>query len=252
MKTATSVSQPDTAASQRSWSRRRFLQASALAGLAAPAFSSRAQSGVSPNGKLNHACIGVGGMGWNDLHCFLSHKRVEIVALCDVDAHNLDKAAKEVPGARRYSDWRELLAKEGNRIDSVNAAVPDHTHFSIAYSAISKGKHTYCQKPLCHDVREVRALTEQAVRKGVVTQLGTQIAASIHDRTAVLWMKEGRVGKIKHAYLCANRPHAVEDYRLPGPRPAAGQPCPDYLNWDLWLGTAPVRPYVPEIYHQTK
>ncbi len=191
-------------------------------------------------------------MGWNDLHSFLSHKRVQIVALCDVDANTLDKAAKEVPGARLYSDWRELLAKEGDRVDSVNAAVPDHTHFSIAYRAISRGKHVYCQKPLCHDVLEVRTLTEHAVRKGVITQLGTQFASNIHERTAVLWLKEGRIGKIQHAYLCSNRPGAVEDYRLKGPRPATGQECPKHLNWELWLGSAPVRPYVPDIYHPTK
>jgi predicted dehydrogenase len=234
------------------WSRRRFLQAAALAGAAGPFFLSRSQAGVSANGKLNHACIGVGGMGWNDLHSILSHKQVQIVALCDVDANTLARAAKEVPGARLYSDWRELLAKEENQVDSVNAAVPDHTHFSIAYSAVGKGKHVYCQKPLCHDVLEVRALTELAANKGVVTQLGTQFASSIHERTAVQWLKEGRIGQVQHAYLCSNRPGAVENYRLKGPRPATGQECPKHLDWELWLGSAPVRPYAPDIYHPTK
>src|SRR5437899_8363900 len=127
----------------RQWSRRQFLQTATAAGLTAPFVLSGPNTHakpISPNGKLNHACIGVGGMGWNDLQNFLQHKRVQIVALCDVDANHLDKAAKAVPGARLYSDWRELLAKEGEQIDSVNAAVPDHTHFSIAYSAIQKGK----------------------------------------------------------------------------------------------------------------
>ena len=151
-------------------------------------------------------------MGWVDLHNFLDHKRVQIVALCDVDSNNLDKAAKEVPGARLYADWRELLQKEGDKIDSVNAAVPDHTHFSIAYSAIARGKHVYCQKPLCHDVAEVRTLTEAAIKHGVHTQLGTQVAATIHDRTGVQWLRDGRIGKVTHAYLCSNRPGAVEAY----------------------------------------
>ena len=255
MKTTPSLfsrGQPASACGARSWSRRRFLQTAALAGVAGPFFIGQTQAGVSPNGKLNHACIGVGGMGWGDLHSFLSHKRVEIVALCDVDADTLARAAKEVPGARLYSDWRELLAKEEGRVDSVNAAVPDHTHFSIANSAVAKGKHVYCQKPLCHDVLEVRALTELAVKKGVITQLGTQFAATIHQRTAVLWLREGRIGKIQHAYLCSNRPGAVEAYRLKGPRPATGQECPKRLNWELWLGSAPVRPYAPDIYHPTK
>jgi predicted dehydrogenase len=207
---------------------------------------------ISPNGKLNHACIGVGGMGWNDLQNFLQHKRVQVVALCDVDSNTLEKAAKAAPGARTYSDWRELLAKEGDKIDSVNVAVPDHMHFAIAWSAIEKGKHTYCQKPMCHDVAEVRELTQAAVKRGVITQLGTQVASSIHERTAVGWIREGKIGKIKHAYLCSNRPGAVQDYRLKGPRPAAGQPPPSSLNWELWNGTAPVRPYAPDIYHPTK
>src|SRR5690349_7181702 len=102
--------------SSANWSRRRFLQSSALASLAAPfILSTRAHASgklVSPNGNLQHASIGVGGMGWGDLQNFIQHKRVQIVALCDVDANNLDKAAKAVPGARLYSDWRELLQKE--------------------------------------------------------------------------------------------------------------------------------------------
>jgi predicted dehydrogenase len=191
-------------------------------------------------------------MGWGDLQNFLQHPKVEITALCDVDANNLDKAAKAVPRAKVYSDWRELLQKEGEQIDSVNVAVPDHMHFAIAYSAIQSGKHVYCQKPLCHDVAEVRALTQAAVRKGVITQLGTQVASTVHERTAVLWLQDGSIGKVTHAYLCSNRPGAIETYRLKGPRPAAGRPAPTTLNWDFWLGTAPVRPYAPDIYHPTK
>src|SRR5258708_9908510 len=242
-------------ATELRWSRRKFLKAGAVAGLGGPLMlrGATAQArGVSPNGKLNHACIGVGGMGWNDLQNFLQHKRVQVVAVCDVDSINLEKAAKAAPGARVYADWRELLAKEGDRIDSVNLAVPDHTHFAIAWSAVQNGKHTYCQKPMCHDVAEVRTLTQAAVAHGVISQLGTQVASTVHDRTGVTWLREGRIGKIKHAYLCSNRPGAVEAYRLKGPRPAAGQPPPAQLNWELWTGTAPVRPYAPEIYHQTK
>lgn len=191
-------------------------------------------------------------MGWNDLQNFLQHKRVEIVALCDVDANNLNNAAKAVPGARVYSDWRQMLRTEGDRIDSVNVAVPDHMHFAIAHSAIQRGKHVYCQKPLCHDVAEVRALTLAAVGQRVVTQLGTQVASSTHERTAVQWLREGRIGKVTHAYLCSNRPGAVEAYRLKGPRPETGQTPPASLDWNLWVGTAPMRPYTPDIYHPVK
>ncbi len=234
------------------FSRREFLRAAGLAGLTAPAVMRSSLHAASPNSKLNHASIGVGGMGWVDLQQFKSHPRVQIVAVCDVDANNLKKAAAFCPGARTYSDWRELIEKEGDQLDSVNVTVPDHMHFAIAFSAIQRGKHVYCQKPMCHDVAEIRALTEAAVKQGVVTQLGTQMAAGIGDRTTVALLKAGAIGKIKHAYLCANRPGAVENYRLVGPRPAPGQPSPATLQWDLWLGTAPTRPYAPEIYHQTK
>ncbi len=235
----------------RPFSRRRFLQTSASAVVAAP-FVSPSLRAASPNGKLNHACIGVGGMGWSDLQNFQQHPRTEIVALCDVDANNLKRAAAKVPGARTYTDWRELLAKEGDKIDSVNIAVPDHSHFPIAMTAIQRGKHVYCQKPMCHDVAEVRALTEAAVRRGIISQLGTQMASGIGDRTAVALLRAGAIGKIKHAYLCSNRPGAVENYRLVGPRPAQGQTPPPHLSWDLWVGTAPMRPYAPDIYHSTK
>jgi len=235
-----------------SLSRRKFIQTAATAAVAAP-FILRCTSGKSSPFKiLHHACIGVGGMmGGQDLQKFKEHPNVQIVALCDVDADNLKKASELLPQARTYSDWRELLEKEGDKIDSVNVTVPDHNHFSIAYSAIQKGKHVYCQKPMCHDVIEVRKLTEVAVKAGVITQLGTQVAASKGDRTGVQWIKEGAIGKVKHAYLCSNRPSANE-YRLEGPRPPEGQDPPATLNWNTWVGSAPMRPYAPDIYHIVK
>jgi predicted dehydrogenase len=232
--------------------RRHFLRSAAVAGLAAPWVADSGWGAASPNGQLHHACIGLGGMGVGDLQNFKSHPRLQIVALCDVDANTLQGTVKEVPGARLYRDWRELLEQEGDRIDSVNVTVPDHMHCAIAMAAIQRGKHVYCQKPMCHDVAEVRALTEAAVKKKVVTQLGTQMAAGTGDRTTVQLLRSGAIGKVKHAYLCSNRPGAVQDYRLPGPRPAQGQPPPPHLDWDHWIGTAPMRPYAPEIYHPTK
>lgn len=233
-------------------SRRRFLaQAGLMAGLAPWVGVSLGRAG-SPNGRLQHACVGVGGMGWNDLQNFLQHARTQVVALCDVDANALKRAAEAVPGARTYSDWREMLAQEGARIDSVNVAVPDHMHAAIAMAAVRRGKHVYCQKPLCHDVAEIRALTEAARKAGVVTQLGTQIASSVTDRSVVQLLRQGAIGKVRKLILCSNRPGAVRDYRLPGPRPTESVPPPGFLNWDLWLGTAPVRPYAPDIYHPMK
>ena len=227
-------------------SRRKFLLTAATAAIAAPLIL----ESCAPKAKLRHACIGVGGMmGLNDLQNFLSHPNVQIVAICDVDENFLKKALELVPDARTYSDWRELLKNEVNNIDSVNVTVPDHNHFAISYKAIEMGKHVYCQKPMCHDVAEVRLLTEASVKYKVKTQLGTQHASSQNDRRAVQLIKEGAIGKIKHAYLCSNRPGAVENYRPMGPRPAEGEEAPSSLNWDVWIGTAPMRQYVPKIYH---
>ncbi|HCO86280.1 MAG TPA: gfo/Idh/MocA family oxidoreductase [Arenibacter sp.] len=234
---------------KKSVSRRKFLDTITTAALVVPFLGNSAVSLALPKKKLRHASIGVGGMGGHDLKHFGQHPDLEVVAICDVDEQNLLKAAELFPGARKYKDWRDLLEKEHNNIDSVNVSVPDHNHFAIAYQAIQFGKHVYCQKPLCHDVAEVRKLTEAAVKAGVVTQLGTQHASGKGDRTAVQLIKDGIIGKIKHAYLCSNRPAAIERYRLPGPRPLKGSEVPSNLDWNLWIGTAPMRPYAPNIYH---
>ncbi|MDX9868958.1 MAG: Gfo/Idh/MocA family oxidoreductase, partial [Kiritimatiellia bacterium] len=237
----------------RSITRRDFLSVSGAS--AAAAFTGCATGAPRRTvqaATINHACIGVGGMGYNDLKNFLAHPRARITAICDVDRNHLDKAAALVPGARRYTDWREMLEKEGGRIDSVNASVPDHMHLPIALSALCAGKHVYCQKPLCHDVAECRLLAEAARRTGAVTQLGTQHASGAGDRMAVQWLREGVIGTVKNIILCSNRPGAIDDYRLVGPRPAQGEPPPAHLAWDLWLGTAPARDYAPAIYHPTK
>jgi predicted dehydrogenase len=237
---------------RRQLSRRNFLRTAGAATAVVWAPSIRLNA-ASPNSTLQHACIGVGGMGLGDLQSIGSHPKARIVALCDVDANHLEQATEKAPGARTYADWRELLAQEGDRIDSVNVTVPDHMHFPIALRAIQQGKHVYCQKPMCHDVAEVRTLTEAAIKSGVVTQLGTQMAAGAGDRTTVELLKSGAIGQVKHAYLCSNRPGAIEHYRLLGPRPASPAPAPPaHLNWDLWIGNAPMRPYAPDIYHPVK
>lgn len=234
-------------ASRPSTTRRHFLVGMGLAA-AFPGLIRAAGAGT----KVHHACIGVGGMGWGDLQNFKSHPDVEIIALCDVDAARLDRARKELPNARCYRDWRELLAREGDRVDSVNVTVPDHMHAAIGLAALRAGKHVYCQKPMCHDLAEVRAMNRVSAEKKLVTQLGTQAASGFGDRLAVHIMRQKMLGKVTRLVLCSNRPNAIETYRLPGPRPARGTTPPDFLDWDLWTGTAPVRDYAPEIYHPAK
>jgi predicted dehydrogenase len=230
--------------------RRNFASMSALgaAGLLAGCATTTARRRVSPNGKLCHACIGVNGMGGVDLDNFLSHPAVEIVALCDVDRNHLDQAGRKVPGARRYADWRELLAKEGDRIDSINVATPDHMHAAIELPAIRAGKHVFGQKPLAHDVAECRALALAVRRAGVVTQLGTQYASGLAHRIALGYFQAKAIGDVQRIIFTANRP-GIDSLRVAGPRPAHVAPAPAELDWDLWLGTAPERPFAPGIYH---
>ena len=201
---------------------------------------------IPANAKLQHACIGVGSMGGVDISNFKTHARTQIVALCDVDKDRLDKAAKEFPGARTYTDWRELLAKEGDRIDSVNVAVPDHNHTIIAVSAMRAGKHVYCQKPLCHEIVECRLMRDTARQMNVITQLGIQHSAGIGDRMAVQMHKNNVVGTVEHIYLFSNRKGIS---RIEVTRPTKADPVPATLDWEIWLGTAPYRPYAEKVYH---
>lgn len=225
-------------------SRRGFLRR-CCAGAAGPLIVPRLSLAQPPSGRLQHAAIGVGGMGWNDLNSIVNAGRVDVVALCDVDANNLEKAAAKFPKAKQYRDWRELLAQEAGRIDSVNVATPDHMHAPIAKSALDLGKHVYCQKPLTHEVFEARQLTLAARAAGVVTQMGIQIHAHIAYRMGAAMLRDGVIGKIRewHSWSasCTTPPclGVVE-----------GQDeVPATLDWDHWIGVAPMRPYKTEIYH---
>jgi len=230
--------------------RRNFLNTSlAMAGIMViPRHVLGGTGFTAPSDQLNKAIIGVGGMGRGHI----PYEDTRVVAICDVDKQQLNRAAALVPDAHCYTDWREMLIKEGNKIDSVNVTVPDHLHALISLSAIQAGKHVYCQKPLCHDVAECRTLAQAAKRSGLVTQLGTQHASGIGDRLGVQWLREGAVGKIQRIILCSNRPGAIDAYRLLGPRPTQKEQAPAHLAWDLWLGNAPVRAYAPSIYHPSK
>ncbi|MEW6073824.1 MAG: Gfo/Idh/MocA family oxidoreductase [Planctomycetota bacterium] len=229
-------------------SRRELLGGTAIAGFATVALP-RGSWRRSPNGKLQHAAIGVGGMGWADLNQIASHPEVEVVAICDVDLSRALAAIERFPGVRVYQDWRELFAQEGDRIDSVNVTVPDHMHAPIALTALRRRKHVYCQKPLTHDVHEARVLARAAVEAGVATQMGIQLSAESGDRTTVELLRAGAIGKVENVYLWSNKD--TWKYRPTGPRPAEEHPPHPGLAWEQWLGTAPVRPYVPEVYHPT-
>ncbi len=223
-------------------SRRQFLGNSGAAA-AALAFGPRLLYG-SPNGKLNLAVVGTSGMGGQDLHHLSDHPRLNVAALCDVDVNNLGQAAKNHPNAKTYRDWRKMLDEMSRDIDAVSVGIPDHMHAPVAMSAILRGKHVYCQKPLTHDLYEARKLTEAARRKKVATQMGIQIHSAKEYRTAVRILQDGAIGKVKEVHSWAGR---VWSYK--GDRPAGSDPVPAHLDWDLWIGTAPERPFKNEIYH---
>jgi len=228
--------------------RRGFLKRLAAAGALGPVLLG-AQARGQAGRKLRHASIGVGGMGNSDLGSISSHPDVQVVALCDVDAQRLAQAAKKHPGATCYRDWREMLQKEADHIDSVNVSTPDHTHASVTMTALRLGKHVYCQKPLCHDIHEAHQVTLEAARRpNQATQMGIQIHSHMAYRTAVAMIQFGLIGKVKEVHSWSGKAWTGKKGESET-RPDKTDPVPENLDWNLWLGTAPERPFVKGIYH---
>lgn len=226
--------------------RRAFLRSSAVvasAAAAAPWLASSARA-ASPNGKLRTAHIGVGGMGGADLKSISSHPQVEVFALCDVDSERLAKALELHPKAKTYRDYREMLAALGDKIDAVAVSTPDHTHAPAALAALTAGKPVYCQKPLTHEVAEARKLRQVADERGLVTQMGIQVHSSEIYRRAVQMIQAGAIGKVSRVHAWSNKNWGFDGTTLP-----AAAEAPQTLDWNLWLGTAADRKYVPGVYH---
>src|SRR5215216_5932703 len=160
--------------SQTSLSRRRFLQSIGAAAAAAPFLSIPLRA---TGATLRHASVGAAGQAFSDLQSFAKHPAFDLVAVADVDLCRIEPLQQKFPKVRVYQDWREMLKKEGKNIDSVNVSVPDHMHFPIAMEAMKRGKHVYVQKPLCNTLRETRLLTQEATRRGVVSQMGIQVSS---------------------------------------------------------------------------
>jgi hypothetical protein len=189
-----------------------------------------------PSDKLNIAAIGVGGRGAGDIDEVSSEN---IVALCDVDDRQAAGAYKKYPNARKYKDFRVMLGKEAKNIDAVIVATPDHTHAVAAMMAIKMGKHVYCEKPLAHSIYEVRRVTEAARQAKVATQLGNQAQAGEETRLTSEYILAGAIGLVREVHSWCNRPISPRGLN----RPTETQPVPPELDWDLWLGPAPSRPY---------
>jgi len=227
---------------KRDMTRRAFLAGTTTAAVAASGCATRMNTAqvvpkkVSPNEKLNVAAIGAGGMGGGDISAC---RKENVVALCDVDWDRAAKSFKTFPNAKKYRDYRNML-EEMPEIDAVTISTPDHTHAPAAYMAMKLGKHVYVQKPLTHTVGEARLLTETAREAGVATQMGNQghSGNGVRDLCEMIW--SGAIGQVSEAHVWTHRPVWANQGR---PDPLPPSVTPENLDWDRWIGSAPMRPF---------
>ncbi len=223
--------------------RRQFLRRSglALAGTAAFPYLGRV---LGANDIINVACIGVGGKGDSDSD-HVAQCGGNIVAICDVDDGTLQRKAKQFPQAKKYQDFRKLLEEVHGSIDAVTVSTPDHCHAIAAAMAMRLGKHVYCQKPLTQTVFEARELRRLAKEKNLATQMGNQGSAGSGLRRAVEVVQAGVIGQVHELHVWSNRPIWPQGID----RPEGEDPVPAGLDWDQWIGPAPMRPYKKGVYH---
>jgi len=224
--------------------RRSFLRSTAAAGVAAFTIVPRHVLGgpgyTPPSEKLNIAGIGVGGRGTSDLGAVSSEN---IVALCDVDEKQAAETFKKYPNAKKFKDFRRMLDKMDKQIDAVVIATPDHVHAVATMAAMRRGKHVYCEKPLTHCIYEARMLAKAARKYKVATQMGNQGHAEEGNRLICEWIWDGAIGPVREVHAWTDRPGGLWAQGVD--RPKETPPVPPTLDWDLWLGPAPQRPYNP-------
>ncbi|MAT13955.1 MAG: oxidoreductase [Planctomyces sp.] len=225
-------------------SRRDLLKTGVALSATALPFAQSKEVVAAEDKKLRTAHIGVGGMGGADLAQISSHPRVEVVALCDVDAGRLAEASKKHPSAKTYQDYRQMFAEMAQDFDAVVVSTPDHTHAPAAMTALNHDKPVYCQKPLTHEIYEARQLRLVAEQKQLVTQMGIQVSSSLQYRGTTQYIQEGIIGKVSEVYVWSQK-----NWGYDGPAFEGKDEVPASLAWDLWLGTAEERPYKKEVYH---
>ena len=219
--------------------RRTFMKNSitASAFMIVPAHVLAGRGYTAPSDKLNIAGIGVGGQGGADLRQLASEN---IVALCDVDWKQAADSFEKFPKAVKYKDFRVMLDKQKD-IDAVVVGTPDHVHAVATMAAIKHGKHVYTEKPLTYTIHETRELVQAAREAGVATQMGNQGHAMEEARLLCEWIWDGAIGEIREVHAWTPHPVWPQGMRRPTDTP----PVPGTLDWDLWLGPAPYRPYNP-------
>ena len=197
---------------------------------------------LAPSDMLNVAVVGAGGRGADNLSELMATGAVNIVALCDCDARQAADSFKKFPAAKQYADWRRLFDQEKG-IDAVLVATPDHNHAIISIAAMRLGKPVYCEKPLAHSIWEVREMARAAADAHVATQMGTQGHAFEGTRRAVEVLRAGVIGDVTELHVWTDRPAGWWPQGVT--RPTDTPPVPDGLDWDVWLGPAPERPFNP-------
>lgn len=228
--------------------RRRFLK-TAAATLGAPFVLPSGSFSKPLNSMLQVAMVGADGMAFSDMSQIGSHEKAKFVGFCDIDKNRFAKADKAFPGVAHFEDYVGMYESLGDRLDAVCVAVPDHSHARASIEAMKRGKHVYCQKPLAHTVWECRQMKLWAEKAGVITQMGNQIHSNIEYRMGVRLIKDGAIGKVRevHSWISVDgRERTCFD-----DRPTKSLECapPPNVNWDLWIGPAPMRQYVPDAYH---
>lgn len=231
-------------------SRRNFLRSASAVTAGAviiPNFIS-----CSPSGKINIAAIAAGGRAANNINACASDPSVNIVALCDVDENRAKDIFNKYPNAKRYKDFTKMFDEMANEIDAVLIATPDHVHFAATMAAMQLGKHVYVEKPLAHNVWQLRTLQKAAHYYNVTTQMGNQGHATDGIRRVKEWYDAGITGDVTEIVAWFNGPAFGEGkyFTKPSSFPVPEEPIPAGLDWDLWLGPQSPRPfnhvYVPK------
>ncbi len=227
--------------------RRTFLKNGAVLTASLATLSPRARAQANKNSKLRIFQIGAGGsgsIGSMQRDGLKGHPQVEFAGFCDVDRKAMDAVASQYPGAWKYVDYREAFANKVGDFDAVIVDVPDFHHAPMMITALKHGKHVYGQKPLVHQLAELRMMRDAlAARPGLVTQMGNQRACNRGRMQAVEMLKKNQLGRPVEAYVWTGGIEKGHYFSDPWSAYGAAKPVPEYLNWDLWRG--PIMEDVP-------
>ncbi|MFA5327886.1 MAG: Gfo/Idh/MocA family oxidoreductase [Prolixibacteraceae bacterium] len=234
------------------FSRRTFLKSASATAAGILIMPNLISCKTKASDKLNIALIGAGGRGQDNWTSLFKEneegKKVineNIVAVCDVDDNRAENAFKTFPNAKRFKDFRVMFDQMANQIDAVIVSTPDHTHFAATMAAMQLGKHVYCEKPLAHNVWQLRTMKKAAKHYGIVSQMGNQGHTTNGIRLIKEWYDAGVLGQVTevHAWFGPFDFKPGGYWTKPDSYPPSAQPVPEYLDWELWQGPVAEKPY---------